>query len=140
MRRALVVGVVLVVLSASAASAVEAPTAKQLARKAIAAGVCAGPVVAVDARGVTRGCTVSFPDGSDITVELHGYATKRAMLKGLDRERIAECEELADLGVRVESVAFTVGATWFTNSFIDSVGVPLRRALGGTVREYRCPT
>jgi hypothetical protein len=136
-RRALVTAVtafIVAVISSSAGAVSSPPTAKALVKKLVAAHVCAEPVVVVNVPGTVATC-----GKEPLTVSIHAFKSKTAALRALEAFRISECADTArTFGHSIDSISFTVAKTWFTNSYIDQIGEPLRAALGGKVKTYGC--
>jgi hypothetical protein len=130
----------------------KAPTAKALVQKLIKAGVCKGPVQAVDALGTTVSCTAQLDLGSappptgvaqglgdPFQIEIHAYKTPAALLSGLEKGRVADCvDQEQTFGFTPDTVRFSVGKNWWTSPYLDQIGIPLRKTLGGKVKTYGC--
>lgn len=136
----LLVAVVLVMLSSAAVGASDTPTADQLVRKLVKAGVCHDRV-AVNATGTKVQCTDSSAT-PPLDIVVTAFPKRAAMLRDLEKDRVSYCSGKIPGAVLTipprTSVDYLIGANWWTPPFTGARQRAVMRALGGKLKTFAC--
>lgn len=127
---------------AGPAGASEAPTAKELVRQLVKAGVCTDPI-SVGAGGRTWRCTDAETYVIPTEIEIHAYTSPKARDRSIDRVLTDSCTVPgAALGIpdlKLDTTQYLVGRTWWTYPYRDLLRPKITKAIGGKLRTVGCP-
>lgn len=132
--------VVVATLTGSAVVAeakVTPPTAIELAKKLVKSGICANPRK-VDAQGSQVECDETGPYSYQGKIDVFAFATKKAMLRSLDQERIANCRSFGSSASTYYHPQYRVGPTWWTHTYRELTSPMIERSIGGKVQQFGC--